>query len=460
MTDELTDREVELRLLERAGLSPPSLVVMRGRRRVGKSFLLSKAFDGARAVSFQAEQQDEGNQLQLFAREMARLLPGAPGLSLSSWDEALELVAAQAVAEPLVVILDEFQWLCEAQPALPSKIQRHWDEWQRRGLAITLVLCGSALSFMEGLLGHEQPLYGRAGYRPLLEPLDYRWSARFSAAADPEELLRRYAVLGGTPQYQVWAGSRPLSETIAERILAKGAPLYEEPLNLLRAEGGIRDPGTYFSILRAVAEGATRNNEIANRCSLTSDNAARKLGRLEELGYLELRAPLAPKERGRRSIYRISDPYFRFWFRYVFPNRSRLDQGRVDEVLAEVLGDLDNYMGPAFEDCCRQWVGAYADEDSVGANREVGAWWSRDGQVEIDIVGLRKTRYGLLGSVKWSREVSEAQLDDLRRQRRKLGSAGASARLALFARESFSTSLRRRAKEEGVLLVTAADLFA
>jgi AAA+ ATPase superfamily predicted ATPase len=460
MPASLIDRERERALLLEARRNPPSLVVLIGRRRVGKSFLLASVLNGRRVISFQAEEQDERGQLELLAREIARVLPGQPPLQLSDWADALAFLEREALERgALVVVLDEFQYLCAAQPALPSTIQRAWDRWQREDVPIVLVLSGSALTFMEGLLTHSAPLYGRATQRPFLTPLDYRDAARFVRSTSAEALLRRYAVLGGTPQYQVWAGDRPLERVVREAILAKGQPLYEDPLHLLREGEGIRDPGTYVAILRAIASGATQYNEIATRAGLASGNLSPRLTRLEQLGYVTTWKPLAPGGRERRATYRIADPYFRFFFRYVFPNRSRLDRGRVDEVAEEVLADIDNLMGRAFEDCCRTWVGRYADERAVGANEELGSWWSRDGRVEIDVVGVAKGRCTFLGSCKWSRSVGVHVLDELRESQAALGGKATTARLAIFARSGFDVALRRRAAEEGVLLVTAADLF-
>jgi AAA+ ATPase superfamily predicted ATPase len=460
MSGTLIDRERERALLLEARRHPPSLVVLIGRRRVGKSFLLASVLNGRRVISFQAEEQDEFGQLELLAREFARVLPGQPPLLLTSWADAIAFLEREALERgPLVVVLDEFQYLCAAQPALPSTIQRAWDRWQREDVPIVLVLSGSALTFMEGLLTHSAPLYGRATQRPFLTPLDYRDAAHFVRSTSAEALLRRYAVLGGTPQYQAWAGDRPLERVVREAILAKGHPLYEDPLHLLREGEGIRDPGTYVAILRAIASGATQYNEIATRAGLATGNLSPRLARLEQLGYVTTWKPLTPGGRERRATYRIADPYFRFFFRCVFPNRSRLDRGRVDEVADEVLVDLDNLMGRAFEDCCRTWVGRYADERAVGANEELGSWWSRDGRVEIDVVGVAKGRCTFLGSCKWSRRVGVHVLEELRDAQATLGGKAATARLAIFARSGFDAALRRRAAEEDVLLVTAADLF-
>jgi len=455
----LVDREGELARLREAIEHPPQLVVMRGRRRIGKSFLLVHALGRSRGVFFQADEQSERFHLDLFAREVGRLLGRRVPLRFESWDEALETIAELAGDGPLTVVLDEFQWLKAAQPSLDSIVQRHWDRWQREGTPVTLILSGSALRLMEGLIAPGAPLFGRADYRPLLAPLDYRHASQLaSKRLGAEAKLRRYAVLGGTPQYQVWAGAGNLEELIAKRVLSKGESLYEEPLHLLREEQGIRDPATYFSVVRAIASGRTRAGEISNATQIPTPNLTKMLARLEALGYLEARAPLGPQgAEAKRSSYRLTDPFFRFWFRFVFPNRSLLERGRVKEALGIVQRDMDTFMGPAFEDRCREWVERYAGE-ALPASQQIGSWWSRDGQTEIDLVGTSRGRYDLLGSCKWGRAASVAALRQLLAQRDALAKAGA-ARLAIFAR-GFTADLEREAQAEDVLLVGVERLFA
>lgn len=456
---EMVDRERERMQLLDAARTTPALVVIIGRRRVGKSFLLERTFNGDRVISFQGDEQDETHQLELFAAEAGRVLLGSDALRFDSWESALSFLGEQARSGPLTIILDEFQWLKRAQPALDSIIQRHWDRWDRNALPVTLVLAGSALTLMEQLLEKGAPLFGRATARPRLEPLDYRDAAGFAADTEPEALLRRWAVLGGTPQYQVWAGDGPLGDIIASRILAKDAALYDEPRHLLREGEGIRDPGTYLSILRVIAYGATQHNEIAQKAHAASASLSAKLQRLEDLGYIERRYPVTPDGSEQRPGYHIEDPFFRFWFRYVAGNRSRLERFRVAEVRDEILADMDNTMGWAFERCCRRWAAVYADEQVTGASREIGSWWSRDGQTEIDVVGTSRHRYALLGSCKWRRVVDVDVLDHLRDHQAMLGGHAAAARLIIFGRERFTTALRERADEERVRLVSAADLF-
>jgi uncharacterized protein len=440
---------------------PPQLVVLRGRRRVGKSFLVDRALGERRGVFFQADEQDEAGHLELFGREAGALLPGSPTLTFASWDAAFEFVGAQASdAGPLVVALDEFQWLWDAQPAIDSILQRHWDRWQRNNVPVTVVLSGSALSRMEQLLEHGRPLHGRADYRPLLLPIDYRHAGAFADPdADAEERLRRYAVIGGTPQYEVWAGPGPIREVIAERILRKGESLYEEPLHLLREEQTIRTPGTYFKLCAAIAGGATQYNDIAAKAKIDNANLSKMLPRLEDLGYVERRPPL---ERGgfveTRSSYRLRDPFFRFWFRYVWPNRSRLERGRVDEVATKIDTDFDNYMGLAFEDLCRTWLGTYATGPEADGITEIGSWWHRTGSPEIDIVTLRGRRFGPMGSCKWDKGAPPQVLGNLMRDRETLAGPDADGELLVFAR-GFSDDLLQHAERERARLISISELY-
>jgi AAA+ ATPase superfamily predicted ATPase len=478
----LVDRESEVEALRQAATSLPSLVVMYGRRRVGKSSVVNAAFTqpapavvhqardrsrvitgspARRAILHQADEQPEAAQLATFARDCAAVT-GLPSLSFQSWDAALEFVRARAIQQPgLVVVLDEFQYLCLGQPALPSIIQKHWDAWDRDKVPVMLVLVGSAITFMEGLLPVGAPLHGRASLRPLIDPLTYRDAAGFASKdTSPQSLVERYAVVGGTPQYQVWSGTDGVAALVKRAILTKGAPLYEEPLQLIRAEESVQARGRYYAALAAIAAGRTRTGEVAAALEAPTSNAVRILDRLQELRYVRLMQPLSFSPKRSRAYWRVSDPFFNFWFRWVFPNHSRLEQGRVAEVWADIAKNLDAYVGPVFENCCREWLGRYSEFEEVRTALHVGSWWSRDGQAEIDVVAMTKTAYTLLGSCKWHRgKVGTAVLDQLYEHKGLLGKQAAQARLALFARDGFHDDVVDRAASENVILITTADLF-
>lgn len=452
------NREHEIARLQQAAAEGPQLVVLRGRRRVGKSSLLFHSYGDRRGVFFQADEQPEAAHLALFAQEAARLFPGEVPLSFTSWDSALSFVGSQAEVAPLVVVLDEFQWLWQAQPSLDSIIQRHWDAWERGSTPVTLVLSGSALTLMEKLMAHSSPLYGRANYRPMLMPLDYRHAAEFlPRSTSTEEKLRRFAALGGIPQYQVWAGVEPFWQMVRNRILAKDESLFEEPLHLLREEESIRDPGSYFSIVAAIAHGANKLGEIANRTRIGTPNLSKMLARLIELGYVEHIGPVALRPEKQRGIYRLADPFFRFWFRFVFPHRSLLARTQINPVLHLIQDSFDGFMGSVVEDVCRRWIGEFA-ADRFPISEQIGAWWSRDGQVEIDIVGAARGKYVLLGSCKWGKKAPLQTLTTLREHQDHLGPLAAKAQLAIFAC-GFSNELVEHAADEGVELVTLDELY-
>lgn len=461
MAAEIVDREREIDRLQELAKRPPALAVLQGRRRVGKTFLLRVALAGDRVVHLQAEEQPRALQLEAFARECTRLLPGAPPVAFGDWGEAFAFIERQAKEEgPLVVTLDEFQYLANADPGLLSTIQRVWDHWDRADIPVALILCGSALSFMAGILGGGKPTYGRSVYRPILLPLTYRDSAAFAQRDVPADgLIDRFAVLGGTPQYQRWAGARPLDQVIKGTILPPDAPLHSDPAHLIREEEGIREPGPYFGALQAIAGGDTTTTAIAGRLEVKQQLASQFLARLEELGYVARVEPLEPRRKGRpRGYWKIADPYFRFWFRYVLPNRSRLARGRIAEVAAEIKRGLTTFVGPVFEDCCREWVARYSPLGKSAV--EVGSWWSRRHDVEIDVVTLEKKGFGLLASCKWwTKPVGVNVVEELYRAKAALGSEAARAKLAIFSRRGYTDALRAQAKREGVTLVTAPDLF-
>jgi AAA+ ATPase superfamily predicted ATPase len=429
--------------------------VMRGRRRVGKSYLLDRSFAEHRLVYFQADEGEAHGHLNLMASEVGRLI-NAP-VAFTDWNEALASLGEQALRQPLVVVLDEFQWMLTAEPMLDSIIMRHFDRWERERVPITFVISGSALTMMEQLLEGERPMYGRAGYRPFLQPFDYRDAALFaSASASSTHKLQRYAILGGTAQYQVWAGRAIIRDILMRRVLTKDEPLFEEPLQLIRGESAIREPGNYYELLRAIARGATKFNEILQQSQISSSQLlTERLDRLAKLRYIEERRPLGGN--GSTS-WSVSDPFFRFWFRYVYPNRSRLQRGRVNEVCEAILADLDNHMGTVFEEVCRDWAGRHSTDPKLVGAEDIGAYWTRTHDIEVDLVARGRDGIVAVGSCKWSTRADAHDLDRLIESRGKIHGAG-NAALYVFARD-FHISLVERAARDGVRLVSADELFA
>lgn len=450
----MVDREKEAERLRRAADEAPQLVVLRGRRRVGKSYLINAALGDRNFIYFQADEGEEREHLDLLAGTVTAHTDMP--VAFDDWEVALGYLGSLAERGPLVVALDEYQWMRAAQPLLDSKITRHFDRWVRDETPITLVLSGSALTLMEELLEGHKPMFGRASYRPLIEPFDYRYAAEFGPSnAGAEGYLRRYGVIGGTAQYQVWAGSFQLKKVLTERVLVKDGPFFEEPLQLIRGEEDIRDAGSYYSVLRAIAGGATQHNEIRQKSGTESSSLlSQRLRRLGELRYIERTAPVAGNGTSR---WHLSDPFFAFWFRYIYPNRSRLQQERVAEVYADIVADLDNHMGPVFERVCRHWAGTYADIPEFAGATEIGAAWTRTHDLEVDLVARRGKKLLAVGSCKWSRSANARDLDSLIEARDRLPGASG-AKLLVFAR-GFHNSLRTHPEIDQAALIGADRLF-
>lgn len=462
------NRQRELRFLNaQCAEDAAALVVLYGRRRTGKTSLLRHFAEQRRAVFFVADTASRPDQLAAFSRAVFQGV-GETALSetrFPDWETALRFVASRAQDEPLLLVMDEFSYLCDSDRSLPSVIQRLWDA-ELRHSRLHIVLCGSYVSFIEReLLGSKNPLYGRRTGTWRLDPFDFAEARLFFPERSIDEQLCFYGVYGGIPAYlERPARSRSLQQNIIDTILTRGAPLYDEPRFLLMQE--LRDPHTYFSICKAVAMGRTTPNEIAQGAGLSDRGvASRYLQTLRDLHVLERRVPATERnpERTRRGRYYLQDPYLRFWFRFVLPNVSALEAGSPERVFAARIEPwLDQHLSRSFEEVCLQRLRTLSNQGTLPANYDrIGGWWR--GSHEVDLVAVSDEGSLLLGECKWSRKpVGLDVLDGLAAKVSRVAadtkSNPASVRLALFSRAGFTQALRDRADGEGVLLFGVEDL--
>ncbi len=463
------DREDELRYLrERAASGRAELVVLYGRRRVGKTELLRRFCAQLPHLFFVASQTTSEQLL----RELSALLveiPGSPlpeGTLLQDWPSAFRLFGRIARDRRLVVVMDEFPYLLGANPAVASQLQNLWDA-ELRQTQLVLVLCGSQVSVMESdVLGQRSPLYGRRTGQWMVKPLGYRDAARFLPGYSREDQLAAYGILGGMPAYlEQFDSAEPLATNVVGALLTRGAMLYEEVPFMLQAE--LREAARYAAALAALASGATRHQDVARAVFGSESRASAQpyLNRLERLGLVERVVPATVRNpaRTRDAIYRIGDPFVRFWFRFAAPNRSALEQGRAQEVWAQrVRPSLPEYMGPVFEGCARAHTWLLARDGRLPFVPDaVGSWW--DGKEEIDVVAVRHaSRDAYLAECSWSASSAHPrEVDDLQRKAAyfQTRTGYAPRGLALYARRQFSPAARRAARERGVMLYTVPDLY-
>ena len=456
------NRERELAALEtRYATDQAEMFVLYGRRRVGKTELLRTFGRDKRHVFFVADLGSEATQLAAFSRAIGRqLISPTAEVAFPTWDAAFDFLAQAARTERLVVVLDEFSYLAQTNPAFPSVLQRLWDT-QLQATRLMLVLCGSYIGLMErDVLAYRAPLYGRRTGQWLLTPLTFAQIGPFLPAYAPADRVLAYAILGGTPAYLAqFDPGRALADNILTAILAPQGYLYDEARFLLLQE--VRDPRSYFAILEALALGCTRPNEIAQQAGLGTGAAVMPaLHTLMDLRLVERQVPATERQplKSRQGLYHISDPYFRFWFRFVHPQRSALEEDRAPLVLEQsILPQLDRFTGPVFEAICREHVWRMV---LPFMPQRVGGWWDR--RAAIDVVAVNDAARALLvGECQWStKPVGPDILDDLQGKAAHLLAAGDWQQVvyALFSRAGFTPALRARAAAEAVLLVGLEDV--
>lgn len=451
------DRVRELELLEEQYRSGKAeLFVLYGRRRVGKTELLRAFCADKPHIFYVADLGTEPSSLAEFTRQISDyLFDDAEAISpFTSWDAAFEFLAKQAAQQRLVVVLDEFTYLIDANDALPSTLQRLWDTVLRH-TQLMLILCGSYVGLMEQhVLAYRSPLYGRRTGQWRLQPLAFWHVHHFLPNYEPEDWIRAYAILGGVPAYlHQFRPDIPLLDNIEGQILTQGRYLYDEPRFLMLQE--LRDPNRYFSLLEAIANGRTRLNEIAQASGIPSGSLTFYLNTLQEMGLVERAVPAteAQPHKSKRGVYRLMDHYFRFWFRFVYPNRSLLERGERRQVRAKIAAELDQFVGHAFEKICQEYVWhAYEDGSLDFVPQRVGNWWShRD---EIDVVAVGDEQF-LVAECKWTaKPVGLNILNTLKQKAQQLPlPQGSRLGYALFARAGFTDELRHQAAQDGVLLV-------
>ncbi len=398
------DRERELTLLEeRFASDEAELFVLYGRRRVGKTELLTRFCQGKRHIFFVADLDAEPVLRAGLSRAVNSSLlgPATEGAVYESWEQLFRVVAEHARDEALVLVLDEFTYLVSAHPPLASILQRLWDAELRHG-RLKLILCGSYIGMMEEtVLGYRAPLYGRRTAQLRLEPLEFHDALGFFEGYSPSDRVRAYGVFGGTPAYlRIIAGQQDLLASIEGQVLTRGTFLFDEVRLLLQQE--LREPRNYFAILEAIASGRTRINGIKQATGI--EGLSSYLGTLQDIDLVERVVPVTETQphKSRRGLYRLKDPFFRFWFRFVHPNRTSLERGAVGEVLRErIAPQMDEFTGPVFERICEQflWRAGLRGDLALRPQR-IGGWWRA--AEEIDLIALDEES-ALVVECKWSK---------------------------------------------------------
>ena len=451
------NRVSELDLLEKHYRSGRAeLFVLYGRRRVGKTELLTHFCQGKRHIFFVADQVPEQTLRANLSRAVNDVIFGAGQVSAvyNTWDDLLTTLVKQAQSERLVVVLDEFPYLAAAEPSVSSILQRVWDHAMKNS-QIMLILNGSYIGMMEEtVLSYKAPLYGRRTSQYLLEPLEFVDAQQFFTSYNADDRLRAYAVYGGTPAYlQTIQPDQSLQTNILDGILTRGAVLYDEVRFVLQQE--LREPRNYFAVLQAIASGNTRQNEIKQAAGL--ENIAQYLETLQQLHLVERVVPVTETQphKSRRGIYRLKDNFLRFWFRFVLPNRSQLERGAKDVVFdTAIRPELDAFTSPVLEQACRQYFWRNGLRGKLPLQpKQIGGWWQAN--QEIDIV-LLSDSHTMLVECKWSqRPVGVDILEQLEEKSKGLlkEANGQMVLFGLCSRSGFTDHMQELAKKRNDVML-------
>lgn len=458
-------RENELRKLNRRYEKGQfECIVIYGRRRVGKTALINEFCKDKPVIYMSALNATAEENLRTLSKAICSYenpeMTTAP--EFRSYDDALGEISRIAKNQRVVFVIDEYPYLAAADPSISSRLQHLIDHvWSESKLY--LILCGSSMSFMEyQVLGYESPLYGRRTAQFKVEPLTYKETAEFNPSLSNEQNALVYGITGGVPHYiNKLAVQDDLDEALLENLFDRSSYLFEEPENLLKQE--LREPAVYNSVITAIAEGASRLNEIATKVGIESGPCSKYVRTLMELGIVRKETPMLEKE-GKKTVYLLEDQFFRFWYRFVPQNITAIVSGRIERTYEKsVKSQLSDYMGLVFEKMCQAYLLRYAENLPFELSR-IGQWWGSDPatrkQVQIDIVGAdSEEKAFIIGSCKFKNEkIGIDEYERLKHDAAVFGKRG-TYHYYIFSKGGFTDGLIEKAKEDDVRLVTLDEMY-
>lgn len=402
------NRAKELESLEKQYAATGSaLVVVYGRRRVGKTALIAEFLKRhSDALYFLATEESEAQNLNYFKAQVAEFT-GNELLTTAAvdWLTVFKTLLEHKTKTKKIIVFDEFQYIGQSNSAFPSVMQKIWDTLLKDA-NIMLILCGSLVSLMKSqTLDYSSPLYGRRTGQIRLKQIPFAHYHEFFEGWTNNDLLPFYAVTGGVPKYiETFRGYTDIYEAIEENVLNSQSFLYEEPFFLLQKE--VSEIGSYFSLIKAIAAGNRKLADIAANLGLKQTGLTKYLKVLTDLDLIEREVPVtetAP-EKSKSGLYRLTDNFITFWFKFVYPYRAYLEKGETKFVLSQIKkGFVQNYASFVFEDVCREkmWELSAANFWDFHFDKVGRYWGAKAGK--IDIVALDSTGEDLvLGECKYT----------------------------------------------------------
>ncbi len=437
--------------------------VIYGKRRVGKTELIKKFFENKPHIYFLADKRSDIDQLKELAGKMGECFQDSfvSRNGFSDWISIFEYLREKLKDEKhrnekLIFVIDEFPYLVHSNKAMASLFQKGWDEYLKE-LNIFLILCGSSISMMEKeILSYESPLYGRRTGQMMLQPMKFAEMMQFFPELDMEKAVMFYSILGGTPEYwKQFSDDMGVIENIKENVIRRDAFLYNEIEFILREE--LREPKNYFSIIKSISFGKTKLNEIVMEMGIERGTVSKYLETLEGPKIIKREVPATEKHplKSRKGIYIVDDNFFNFWFRFVYPNKGYIEEGRAEYVLNEkIKPNLNAFAGLCFEDICREILVVMDVRGKMPfKGGEIGRWWNKDKEIDI-IIKNDKTSEIMFCECKWKDNVGFDVLEELKKKADfvEWNKEKRMAYFMLFAK-SFDPEFKKHSEENNILCV-------
>jgi hypothetical protein len=438
----------------------PQLIVLWGKRRVGKTEVVKQFVKDKPHIYFLSESSNEPEQLRRFSLAAGRWFKESllETRGFTGWEEAFHYVKEKQ--QRFVLVIDEFPYLIESNRAIPSLFQKGWDEYLSKS-SVYLILLGSSIAMMETeVLGYRAPLFGRRTGQWRIDPMTFEAASNFRRRKSFEDRLMHYCVAGGIPAYWLqFSRERDFVKNLRYHLLAKGQMLYDEVEFILREE--LREPRFYFALLQAIALGRRKLSEIVNATGIAQPTANKYLGVLADLKIIERELPVTEERplKSKKGLYRITEEFFQFWFKFVFPRRGELEMGRLDDVLTSIDRGLPQHLSMVYEKVACELVRRHMDR--FFPFTLIGRWWEKN--EEIDLVATHADLNSILfGEVKWSEKpVGIDVYEALKQKSRRVtwGKKGRKEYFCLFSKKGYTEGMRKIAKEENVVLFKGETLY-
>lgn len=443
------------------------MMVLYGRRRVGKSTLLQKFIEGKKSIFYTAVRSSSQRNLKLLSDYVVEALaPEMQGISFDSYEQLFHWIGEKARNERIIFIIDEFPYMAEQDKSLTSVLQKYIDrDWIKGNMFF--ILSGSSISFMEDeVLSEKSPLFGRRTSQLKLKAFNYREAAEFVPKYSFEDKAVVYGVTGGIAKYlAMFDDGLSLDDNLKKLFFSDTGYLYEEPNNLLTQE--FKNVALYNAIIEAVASGRNRIVTIADLTHMDKTQVSHAVANLVSTGILSKDYAITDESNKRKVQYVLADNMFRFWYQFVSPGVSMIDYGRGDVYYENVVkNNIAHYMGSVFEDMCRYFtMDAGCTGELACMVMKVGKWWgtnpAKKEETDIDVVGIDTIgKQAVIGECKYKNELLDKSVfEQLEDRKDLLNKKYQVVQYLLFSKSGFSDWVKTNAKKKNILMVDLPRLY-